>query len=127
MKILVGLFFSVFIAISCGPGNSTSTTNKDTVRLNSGKLDYEVIIAEPGFTAWLEKQKPMQSQKLAFLEKQNIAFSKTFNTRVNNPDFDANLYASKIEYDKETNYGKEVNYKLYNYFVYFQEKYEQQL
>ena len=37
------------------------------------------------------------------------------------------LYELRIDYDTRTDYGYEVNYKLYNYFVYFQMKYKQQL
>ena len=41
--------------------------------------------------------------------------------------FDQNLYMLRIDYDVRTDYGYEVNYLLYNYFIYFQLKYNQQL
>ncbi len=41
--------------------------------------------------------------------------------------YDPNLYELRIDYDTRTDYGYEVNYKLYNYFIYFQRKYNQRL
>ena len=37
------------------------------------------------------------------------------------------LYEMQIDYQNNINYGYEVNYILYNYFVYFQQKYKQKL
>jgi len=41
--------------------------------------------------------------------------------------FDPNLYELQIDYQQGIDYGYEVNYKLYNYFIYFQLTYKQRL
>ena len=41
--------------------------------------------------------------------------------------YDPLLYELQINYDPQIDYGYEVNYQLYNYFVYFQRKYGQRL
>ena len=51
-----------------------------------------------------------------------------WNNRVLLPaQYDTNLYQWPIDYDPKIDYGYEVNYKLYNYFIYFQRKYNQRL
>ena len=51
-----------------------------------------------------------------------------WNQRVLQPlIYDPNLYEMQINWNSGTDYGYEVNYKLYNYFVYFQRKYNQRL
>ncbi len=42
-------------------------------------------------------------------------------------NFNPNLYEMRIDYDPSIDYGYEVNYKLYNYFIYFQLTYKQKL
>lgn len=37
------------------------------------------------------------------------------------------LYPEPIEYNFDEDYGYEVNYLLYHYFLFFQEKYRQKL
>ena len=51
-----------------------------------------------------------------------------WNNRVVQPQlWNPNLYELPIDYDPSIDYGYEVNYKLYNYFIYFQRKYNQRL
>lgn len=41
--------------------------------------------------------------------------------------YNRDLYLMRIDYDPQTDYGYEVNYLLYNYFLFFQRQYDQQL
>ena len=52
----------------------------------------------------------------------------TWNSRVLQPQrFNPNLYEMQIDYKANIDYGYDVNYQLYNYFVYFQNRYKQNL
>ena len=63
-----------------------------------------------------------------YLENRNIIYVSEWNSRVLQPQrFNPNLYEMQIDYRQGIDYGYEVNYKLYNYFIYFQLKYKQQL
>ncbi len=105
-----------------------SKIENDTVRIANDSLEYEIIILEPGFTAWLVSQVPQGYYDQKFLEQRNKIFVTNYNLRANNPtQFGADLYPLAIDYDFQTDYGYEVNYLLYFYFVYFQEKYRQRL
>ncbi len=41
--------------------------------------------------------------------------------------YDSSLYEMQINYDYTVHYGYEVNYLIYNYMIYFQNTYKQQL
>ncbi len=104
-------------------------TEGDTIRIASDETEYEIIIIEPGFNFWLKSiARPEGYYSQSFLESRNKIYVLNWNQRVLQPrQYDPNLYELQINYDSFTDYGYEVNYKLYNYFLYFQRKYSQQL
>ncbi|CAM3422876.1 DUF6146 family protein [Aequorivita lipolytica] len=118
---------------SCGTGNKTlnnstssEITKNDTIRIANDSLEYEILIIEPGFNSWLISQPPRGFYGQAKLEGKNMQFVADYNNRVLNPNkYSRNLYTERINYDPSIDYGYEVNYLLYNYFVYFQDKYNQ--
>lgn len=102
---------------------------EDTITISSEKTEYEIIIIEPGFTTWLSSiAKPEGYYSQNFLENRNNIMVLEWNNRVLQPSrFNSNLYELRIDYSQQIDYGYEVNYKLYNYFIYFQRKYNQRL
>lgn len=111
--------------------NTTAQSNEqvsDTIRIANDSLEYEIIIIENGFYNWLVTQFPEEYYSLGFLENQNRFYVAEYNRRVINPlSFDKDLYIFTINYDPKVSYGKEVNYLLYNYFLYFERTYDQKL
>lgn len=100
----------------------------DTIRIANDSLEYEIIIIEPGFNNWMVTQFPIEYYAQSFLENRNQFLVAEYNRRVlNATQFNAELYPQVIDYQRNINYGKEVNYLLYNYFVYFQQRYNQKL
>ena len=101
----------------------------DTIEISSDKTEYEIIIIEPGFNFWLQSvARPEGYYSQSFLEARNQIWVINWNQRVLQPQqFNPNLYELQIDYRPNIDYGYEVNYKLYNYFVYFQRKYKQRL
>lgn len=106
-----------------------SEIENDTVNISNEEVGYEIIIIEPGFNAFLNgTARPEGYYDQSFLESRNALFVRQWNIRVTQPNnYDPNLYEMMINYDTRINYGYEVNYKLYNYFIFFQLKYKQQL
>lgn len=109
--------------------NPSNNTTSDTIRIANEELEYEVIIIEPGFNAWLNGTAlPRNYHTQAFLENKNRLYITEWNNRVLQPmRFDPNLYEMTINYDPTINYGYEVNYLIYNYMIFFQNTYKQQL
>ena len=107
---------------------SVKATN-DTVRIANDSLQYEVIIIDPGFSTWLASRSfPRGYLSQSYMENKNIFYIIEWNNRVLQPQrFNSNLYEMSINYDRNINYGYEVNYLIYNYFIYFQNTYNQRL
>jgi Family of unknown function (DUF6146) len=103
-----------------------AAVSNDTIQIANVGLEYEIVFIEPGFESWLVTQKPEGYYGQSFLEGRNRLFVTEFNRRVQNFQlYDRNLYELEINYDFNLDYGYEVNYMLYNYFLYFQERYNQ--
>ena len=103
--------------------------NNDTVTIKNDELEYEIIIIEPGFNVWLSTiARPEGYYSQQFMENRNMFFVMEWNQRVIQPErFNSDLYGLQIDYQQGIDYGYEVNYKLYNYFIYFQRTYNQKL
>ena len=140
MKNAVYILFVFFVAWGCSTTKDTlaiDTTEKalfnqkgnDTVSITSDKTEYDIIIIEPGFNFWLASiARPEGYYSQSFLESRNYILVTEWNNRVLQPQrYDPNLYEMRIDYQPSIDYGYEVNYKLYNYFIYFQRKYKQRL
>jgi hypothetical protein len=101
----------------------------DTIRIANEELHYEVIIIESGFDFWLQSTAyPRGYYSQSYLENKNYRYVLEWNNRVLQPQrFDPNLYEMTIDYNPNIDYGYEVNYLIYNYMIYFQNKYNQKL
>ncbi|TQD40163.1 DUF6146 family protein [Haloflavibacter putidus] len=127
MQNILSLFSLILLLNACKTSQNDSGQNENSSQGNNQHLTYEVLIKEPGFIAWKKNQPQINTYKLGFLKEKNTDFINNFNKRVDNSEYDKELYLSEINYDENREYGKEVHYNLYNYFIYFQEKYKQDL
>ena len=103
-------------------------TENDTVVIENDTLEYQIIIIEPGFSTFLNSMaRPEGYYSQSYLENKNRFLVSDYNRRVHQPlRYDADIYVQEIQYDPQIDYGYEVNYKLYYYFVYLAKKYDQQ-
>jgi hypothetical protein len=134
MRYLIILFLAASL-ISCSTQKQgtkqvfkDSKVNTDTIRIANDSLEYEIVIVEPGFNVWLASQRPRGYFGLNYLDQRNDFYIIIYNMRVNDPmGFDPNLYPFRINYEMDVDYGYEVNYLLYHYFLFFEDKYNQRL
>ncbi|PWL39013.1 hypothetical protein DKG77_12365 [Flagellimonas aquimarina] len=137
---LIALFLVLGLFASCTAKKEAldiSTKEKEVfnsnaeeqVEIKNEETEYEITIIEPGFYTWLQSiARPEGYYSQSFLENRNRLMVINWNQRVLQPQrFNPNLYELQINYDPNIDYGYEVNYKLYNYFIYFQRKYNQRL
>lgn len=138
MKHFIYFLLIISFLISCNtsknanlnsPKEIDSTIKNDTVTISNDELEYEIIIIEPGFNSWLiSNAKPRGFYSQTFLESRNQIYVTNWNIRVLQPSYyKPNLYEMQIDYQSSIDYGYEVNYLLYNYFIYFQLHYKQRL
>ncbi len=131
----IGLFLTLLIGCSTSnKGNisnpkTINTKESDTIKIANEELEYEVIIIEPGFNSWLASTaRPRGYYSENYLEARNKLFVQEWNSRVMQPQlYNPSLYEIQINYDRYIHYGYEVNYLIYNYFIFFQLNYKQQL
>ena len=134
MKNLLYILFAGLLIYGCGTTKDrdfskkeiTATAN-DTVRIANDSLEYEIIVIEPGFNLFINSiAKPRGYYSQSYLENKNKFLVQEYNSRVNQPfTYNSNLYIQEINYDNFVDYGYEVNYMLYNYFVFFSREYNQ--
>ncbi|MDP5158753.1 MAG: DUF6146 family protein [Flaviramulus sp.] len=135
------IFYTLLISVlvfNCKTSKTTSNKEdeklanikqNDTVTIANDDLEYEIIIIEPGFNYWLmSTARPEGYYSQQFLEMRNYQYVVAWNQRVLQPlKFDPTLYELQIDYQTGIDYGYDVNYKLYNYFIYFQLTYNERL
>jgi hypothetical protein len=113
------------LIISCSSSNVIKEKEKPVI-ISNKSLEYEIIILDIGFTLYLNTiAKPINYYSLKFLENKNTIYVTNWNMRALNPSkFNSSIYENVIEYRPQVNYGLEVNYKLFNYFQFAQQKYK---
>ena len=135
MKNLIYVGLVLLFLWSCTTSQKTlavadnkSKTISDTVRIANDSLEYEVIIIDNGFSTWLaSRAQPRNYYSLNYLESKNNLYVTEWNNRVLQPQRYGNLYEMTINYSPNIHYGYEVNYLIYNYFIYFQNTHNQKL
>jgi hypothetical protein len=91
----------------------------DTVSADS--TEYELIIIDPGFDTWFLTQPSREYKSQNYYEYWNRLYVSEWNYRYSTAR-DKGEYDSYIDYNPRINYGLDLNYKLYYYFKYFEEK-----
>ena len=133
MKLLKQIF--ILLSIGLFIGSCASSPIKDTIKaekpviIANDSLEYQIIIIDIGFNAFLNSiAKPEGFYSQSYLEARNRAWVLTWNNRVRNiSQFDSSIYENIIDFQSGTNYGYDVNYKLFNYFLFAQQKYRMNL
>lgn len=134
MKNLLYIFILGLMVYSCGTtkdrnlrSEKIANAENDTVRIANDSLEYEIIVIEPGFDLFINSiAKPRGYYSQSYLENKNKILVSEYNQRMMEPQiYNPNLYVQQINYEPNIDYGYEVNYLLYNYFVYFTRQYNQ--
>lgn len=128
-------FYLILLSVmiySCGSSRDRSfgeqqIAENDTVRIANDSLEYEIIIIEPGFNLFINSiAQPRGYYSQSYLEGKNKFLVREYNQRVQQPfRYNPDLYIQEINYEPNVDYGYEVNYMLYNYFVFFSREYNQ--
>jgi hypothetical protein len=93
-------------------------TKTDTLSVDS--LEYRLIILDPGFETWLLTKPPKSFYSNDYYIQKNRFYVAEWNLRYMTSNNNG-LYDNYIDYNPNTDYGIDVNYKLYYYFRYFEE------
>ncbi|MDO9339389.1 MAG: DUF6146 family protein [Bacteroidales bacterium] len=90
----------------------------DTVTVDS--LEYKLIVLDPGFDVWLATKPSKEFYSKEYYEQKNRLYVSEWNNRYMTSRNNGR-YETYIDYNSNTDYGLDLNYKLYYYFKYFEE------
>jgi len=103
------------------------TAQQDTLRFEQNvvaddSVQYELIVIDPGYESFLLMQKPMEFYSQHYYESWNQRYVTEWNYRHSQPLRYGDMYETYIDYSPHIDYGLELNYKLYYYFLFFEKK-----
>jgi hypothetical protein len=134
LKLLKQLLLLITVAaffVACGSSSmhKKNSEKEEPVVIANDSLEYEIIIIDIGFNTFLNSMaKPDGFYSQSYLEARNRVWVQEWNNRSRNPSqYNASIYENVIDYQTTTDYGYEVNYKLFNYFLFAQRKYKMNL
>ncbi|PRZ02102.1 DUF6146 family protein [Marinilabilia salmonicolor] len=130
---LMPLFVAMgLLAISVTSCKTTKKTNVPDQQVELKKQDhetsedsteYELIIMDSRFQSWLATQPSANFYSQSYYENWNHRYVTEWNHRHSNPIQYGDFYQTRIDYDQNTDYGLELNYKLYYYFRFIEKEY----
>lgn len=113
----------VIIAVSDAFGQKKSRSVKVTPdSISTDSVEYELIITDIGFESWLATRPSINFYSQSYYEMKNRDYVIVWNHRADNPGMYRGDYGTRIDYNPGIDYGLELNYRLYNYFLFFEEK-----
>ncbi|MDQ1769255.1 hypothetical protein GQR60_00295 [Labilibaculum sp. A4] len=124
MKKIIYLFFILSIVYGCSTYSAFKTPvpvqdNENEIAVTDS-VEYELLILDPGFESWFTTRNMMATAHTNnYYKNWNQIYVLEWNQQymLGNPNMD-----NYIEYDPLEDYGFEINYKLYNYFQFVEEK-----
>ena len=86
------------------------------------ETEYVLMVIEPGYEAYLVSQLPMEYYPESYYKTWNQQYATEWNIRyLTGPRRE--LFRNEINYDPMTDYGLELEYHLYYFFRFFEDKY----
>jgi len=129
-KIILIVFFSLLLVKLFSQVSNTKTSIKlDTISTGASddSLEFELLVFDVGFESYLvTRAKPKEFYSQAYYENWNLQYIISWNALYAQAAH-TNIIDCYIDYFPEADYGLEVNFKLYNYFQYIEEKYKVKL
>lgn len=100
-------------------------SQSDTLKFEPSKVEegdtteYELIVLDPGYESFLITQPSKDFYSENYYKSWNNRYVQEWNNRYTLHG-KSGLYETYIDYDPNTEYGLELEYRLYNFFLYFE-------
>ena len=84
--------------------------------------EYDLAVLDLGYDSFLAMQPSAETYSLGYLQNKNKQYVSVWNSRVytGNPE----IYEMPIDYDSQTFYGLDFEYKLFQFFKFMEDKYK---
>ncbi len=121
------ILFSGVVIASCGSTEKAGVSSLKVKVVAEDSLEYQLIVSDSKFEAFLAMQPSSEFYSQAYYEGWNQQYVIEWNIRHSNPIRYGGFYETEIHYDLFTDYGMDLNYRLYNYFRFIEKEYGIQL
>lgn len=92
--------------------------NTEAAVQDTDSTSYELVVLDPGFDSWyLVNSKPSWYHSQSYYEYWNQRYVQAWNYEYRGGHY-SKVLDSYIDYDANTDYGLELNHKLFYYFQY---------
>lgn len=124
MKVLFFISGILFLLVNaCGSTKKVEAPDQQVEVIASDSLAYELIIFDPGFETFLAMKPSAEFYSQHYYESWNRRYVLEWNIRHQNPLRYGDFFQTHIDYDPLVDYGLDLNYRLYNYFLFIDERY----
>lgn len=121
-KLLILAALSAFV-MACAPKQKIATETK-SASIQTDSTEHDIIIFDPDFDRWyLSHWSEANDRSLGFYESMNRLGASNWNRFYNLGRYHR-VIGNYLDYQPNTDYGLEVNRKLYWYFKYIQETFK---
>ena len=126
MRILFLCLFTLGFLNSCANKNPTSSEINEMVFEENEEGEYDIIVLDSQYDYFLHAiAKPKNFHSESYYKARNSIFVTQWNARHSQPlHYDPNLYSINIDYNPQINYGYDFEYKLFNFFMFIEWKYD---
>jgi hypothetical protein len=124
MKTLLILGVLAIMAWSCSPAKQTGKSFAIIKEINQDSSEYEVVIIDPAFDHWyLVNYGPAKDYPNHYYKNKNQVAASNWNYYFRSGKY-REIINGELNYLPETEYGIDVNRKLYWYFKFIEENYK---
>ena len=127
MKSIIYLFgLSLIFALTLNPQKkSVDPKHQAEIKQSTDSVEYELLVFEPGFESYLAKVQHLKEfYGNDYYKNWNIQYVAEWNVRAINPIRYGSFYENQIDYQWNINYGLDLNFTLYQFFQFIEEKYK---
>ena len=121
--IIVALIFLSLQSFAEDPPQRRDTLNLEEVaKQDNDTLEYELVIFDPAFQGWFRRvRRPKSFYDESYLKRWNEELSHQWNNPGHIPVRRDCMPQTYLDYDKDADYGMELEYRLFYFFRYMHE------
>ncbi len=125
LSIIIVLFIAVASCKSVQNNTGSTTDHSTKVKIEeSDSVEYELIVFDPTFETYIQTLPyPMDYYSEDYYKSWNMRYVEVWNYRHSNPLQFGDFYDTIIYYDAQTDYGVDLNFRLYHYFLFIEKRY----
>lgn len=117
----------LLFVIACSSTKNVESINEITAQRVEDSTEYELVVFDSGFDSWFAtNRKPKWYHSHEFYKNWNTIYVSEWNFRVTNMEY-KEPYDYSINYEIGEDYGLDVDFELYWWFKFMEDKYHMKL